>query len=527
MESDKRGADPCSRPAKMARIHLDDHTGDAEAVCPPCSIVPPLGSLPDDILYHLFNGRCSDGTFIFPPECRWVLALVCWRWRSVIASITHADAKTASSRLRDALWDGPPPEKTHHHSIVRASGMALMAQYGLSTDDISMWITVSPASMDVIAVLMASGVPDRVDEANLLADRLPKLRDEWSNHIHRLEPYTGQYGPFEQRACRGYNNRMHHMLLAVAAGSWRDIDALISVMQSREPCCVAIAALHAARRNRVDVVRALLLLIRPDDKYGNMRLICNVLNGMWLLVGQYGLVAVGDFLVGLEQGRDPAIRFTAEERQELARVRDDTDYDNGWNWMAEAAKHNRIECLDLFERHGLYKGVPNIAVGVAAVRRHIDFYDRIKAYAPSSLLEAAVCCIQWEAADMHPRALSWIVGQPEFDLPHDPRYRKYSLGQLFEYASKENVSDVEILRAIAIIAQRWPDFYECQRGLPRLGDCYYDPDFIGICQEAVDRLLASYGPYDPPPEIRDDIETFLAMRHGQRAAQPEQGQTQV
>lgn len=120
-----------TRPAKVARVRGDDREA-----CSRGSITnaTPIDVLTDDILYHLFHGRRADGAPLFPPECRWVPAFVCRRWRAVIASITRADAQAVSSRLRDVLWDAPPQEKAHHHSLVRASGMALMVQRGLPTD---------------------------------------------------------------------------------------------------------------------------------------------------------------------------------------------------------------------------------------------------------------------------------------------------------------------------------------------------------------------------------------------------------
>ncbi|AGO84718.1 hypothetical protein psal_cds_735 [Pandoravirus salinus] len=500
----------CGRLAKAARVDAAIHgdaTRNGRSPAP-----APIDILTDDILYHLFNGRRSNGMPIFPPECRWVPALVCRRWRDVIASITRVDAQAASSRLRDALWDGPPSEKMHRHTIVRASGMALIVQHGLSTGFMGAWTAAKLDPVDVAAVLMASAVPDRVAEATLLANQLPKLGDKWSDHLRRPGLWSGPYGPFKKCAHRGYGAHPRHMLVAAAAGSWRDVGALVDMARSHRSCCVATAALHAARRNRVDVVRALLAVIPPDNNYGNMCLINNILHGMWLLVGRHGLLSVGEFLVGLERGWDSVLCFTTAERQELADVRGGSNHDNGWNWLAEAAKHNHTVCLDFCKRYGLNNDVPPIAVGAAALLRRVDFYNRIKSWTQAPLLDAVDGCIHWQEADVHPHALSWIVSQPEFDLFCDYPRNNYCLGELFAYACEKGVGDVEIIRAAAVIAQRWPDVYERLQGLPRI---YVNRDglnVIQVWQAAMDRLTASCGLYDLPPEVRGDIEVLLAAQ---------------
>lgn len=512
MEANKCDTDTCRRPAKVARVDLGERECAAKVGRPSCPTAPPIGVLTDDVLYHLFNGLCVDGTPISPPECRWVPALVCRRWRAVVASITRADAQAASSRLRDALWDNPRPERMHRHTVVRASGMASMVQHGLSTGSIGAWTAAKLDPTDVAAVLMASAVPERVDEAALLANQAPKLEEKWSHHIQRLGLCSGRFGRFKECAHREYRPHPRHMLVSAAAGSWRDLNALVGMVRSHESCCIATAALHAARRNRVDAVRALLAAIPPDNNYDNMRLIGNVLDGMWLLVGRHGLLSVGEFLIDIEQGRDPVLCFTTDERQELGRIRKESDHDNGWNWLVEAAKHDRIECLDLCERHKLNGNVPSIAVGVAALRRYVDFYDRIKSWSAASLLDAIDWCVHWHAVNMHPRALSWIVGRPEFDPFCDGSRSDYVLGDLFGYAPEQNIDDVEILRAAAVIVQRWPHAYE---RLQRPRSIYANRDGLSVIQvwhEAIDRLAASCGLYNLPPEVRGDIEVLLAAQ---------------
>jgi hypothetical protein len=333
------------RLSKAPRVDTNDRDNAIETECRPYST--PIDVLTDDILYHLFNGRSADGIPVFPPECRWVPALVCHRWRNVIASITCADAEAVSSRLHDALWDGPPPEKVHHHSVVRASGMALMVHHGLPTNDMGAWTAHMPDTMDAAAVLMASATPERVDEAAALAGRVQKLNSKWEHHNMCLTlPHGRNRGP---ERCPGMAVGCvippDHMPIVVAAGTWHDLGALVDIARPHKTWCIGVAILHATRRSRVDAVRALLALIL----YGDIGFIYDILLRMWLFVGRYCLLAVGDFLVDLEQGRDPIICFTADERRELWRMRDESVYDNGWNWLAEAAERNHIECPTLQE----------------------------------------------------------------------------------------------------------------------------------------------------------------------------------
>lgn len=360
---------------------------------------------------------------------------------------------------------------------------------------------------------MASAVPERVDEAALLVDRLPELEEKWSRHIGRLGIRAGRFGHSKTCAHKGYGTPPRHMLVAAAAGSWRDLDALVGMVRHHKSCCIGTAALHAARRGRVDVVRALLVLIPPDD-WGNMRLIGNVLCGTWLLVGRHGLLSVAEFLVGLEQGRDPVLCFAADERQELGRARKEGDdtCNIEWNWLSEAAKHNRTVCLDFCERHGLYDQAPYSAVGIAALQLNTTFYARIARHAQVPLMDAVSWCVRGNKGDMHPRALSWIVGQPEFDPVHDYPRSDYQLDTLFAHAHETGAADAEILCAAAILARRWPGVWERQREVSH-GQTRDrgSPQAIDIWRGAADRLAAMYKPDDLPRQIRDDIDAlFLA-----------------
>ncbi|AJF97567.1 hypothetical protein TW95_gp0833 [Pandoravirus inopinatum] len=345
----------------------------------------------------------------------------------------------------------------HHHSLVRASGMALMVRHGLPTNAMGAWTTQGPDLMDVAAVLMASGVSERVDEAALVAAGAPES-EKWCSHIRRLGLRVGPHGPLEGCTQWWGTSFFRNVLVAAAAGSWQDLAALAHVVGSHTPWCIGIAALHAARHDRADAVRALLAIV-PSDDNGIMRFIGGALGSMWMLVGRHGLLSVADLLVDIEQGSDPIVRFTEDERLELASERQDSDKaDNGWNWLASAAKRNHTECLDLCERRGLDDKVPDIAVAAAALQRHVEFYDRVKAHT-LSLASAVAWGIEWHLA-MHPNALPWIVDQPEFDPFCNYPLSNHQLNELFVYARDRGASDSEILQAAAVITRRWPDVWE-------------------------------------------------------------------
>lgn len=504
----------CGRLAKTARTGAAIHGDAMRDGC--CSVLAPIDTLTDDILYHLFNGTRVDGAAVFPPECRWAPALVCRRWRNVIVAITRADARAMSGRLRDALWDAPPPEKAHHHSIVRASGMALMVRHGLSSDSVGAWTAKELDPADVAAVLMASGMPKCVDEAVALANQAP-MPKKWLSYVRWLRFHPSHYGFLESCSAKGWEAR--HVLIAAAAGSWDDSRALADLMQSHKPCCIGTAALHAARHGRVGVVRALLALIPPND-HGNLVLVGAVFDNMWQIVGKHGLLAVADFLVGLEQGRDLIIRLTEDERRELARVRNGYMSDNGWNWLSDAAEHNRIECLDFCARRGLDSQVPDVTVAMAALQGHAEFYDRVKTHT-SSLINAISHAIDWHYT-MQPRALAWVVERPEFDPFHDqPQFDplcdrpqgNYRLDLLFNHARDQGASDVEILRAAAVVVRRWPDVWERQQSVPYNYHRHtYGSDASDVWLTATMGFAKARAWTGLPDAVRDEIEIFLVKQ---------------
>jgi hypothetical protein len=417
----------------------------------------PINVLTEDVLYYIFHGARTNGSPIFPSNCRWVPAFVCRRWRVVIESITHADVKAASGRLRDALWDAPATNMVHHHSIVRASGMALMVRHGLSTTDINAWTIRKPDEMDILAILMASTAPERVNEAMSVVDTVFESK-KWSHYMVSI----GLIGRRRHESdCIG-SPQTHHMLVAAAAGSWTDIGALLALIRTHEFCCIRTAILHAARHERVDVVRALL--------HNNMSLIEDTFivnasaNCMWMLVGRHGLLSVAAFLADLEQDRDPLVHLTEYDRDALGETRRcSTGSATGWNWLAEAAERNDIGCLDFCDRRGLDYGGAEITIATAAFGARAEFYQRIKAHM-RSFVKTLDCGIHW-ALPMGAGALVWIVEQPEFEcFPDHPRY---ILDDLFGHARSQHVGLIEIIWAAAIVARRWPDVWEQSRALPQ------------------------------------------------------------
>lgn len=357
------------RPSKIARTDPADSKDVVTIDRCPHMMTPPVDVLTDDILYHLFNGTCTDGTPVFPPECRWAPTLVCRRWRAVVASITRADAHAVSRRLRDALWDAPPPEKAHHHRVVRASGMALMVRHGLPTDDIGAWTTGKPDSMDVAAILMASAVPERVHEAALMTEDNPKSK-KWSRYIEGIHNVWGGSRHGRTKCC----GRLHrHVLIIAAAGSWEDVSASMSLAETYDNCCIQVAAWHAARHQRIDVVRALLAILSTRSA-DNMAIVGNVLEPMWLLVGRHGLFALGRLLLDIEGGRDPILCYSEEERKELEETRLGQVHD-GNNWLTEAAEWNRVDCFDFAVEHD-HRFYPRASVPRRSFRAAPSFTKR-------------------------------------------------------------------------------------------------------------------------------------------------------
>ncbi|AJF97468.1 hypothetical protein TW95_gp0734 [Pandoravirus inopinatum] len=266
--------------------------------------------------------------------------------------------------------------------------------------------------------------------------------------------------------------------MIAAAGSWQDLDALVRMVRAHAPCCIKIAALHAARRGHIDAVRALMAAL-PVQEDGNMRTIYNALHGMWSLVGRHGLVTLGRFLLDMETGADPVIRFTAKEREHLARVRsgDEYQYDFPWDWLHEAARYDQAACLDLCIERGL-PTQPTEWAGTALFSKSATFYAKmgtrwdLEAYGRSLFMYNALHDVAITGKPLREGALLWIVSQPEFDpllpcaaihhdLPTDDKVVPF-VEFLFYYA--RNYYDTattrsERVQAAAVVAQRWPDVW--------------------------------------------------------------------
>lgn len=496
------------RLAKAARVDAGNREG-IDTQAGQCFDSAPVNILTDDILYHLFHGRCADDAPLFPPECRWVPALVCRRWRAVIASITRADAQAVSSRLRDVLWDAPPPEKTYHHSFVRASGIALMVQHGLATDAMGAWTAQKPDAMDKAVVLTASAVPERVAEGVALATSAPKS-EKWLCYIDWLE--CDHYCRHTSESAR--SSQAYHVLVAAAAGSRSDSDTLVKqLISARRVCCTRVAVMHAARHERIALVRTMLAAMPPHMLGGDLHTACQVSGRMWSLVGQCGLLSLAAFLADLEQDRDPLVRSTESDRHYLAveRMKDPSDR---YNWLTEAAERNRIDCADLCKRRGLDYGTQETAVAMAAFSNHVEFYNRIKACVPS--LATAIGCGIYFRIPLRPCALVHIVEQPEFEPFPDPPHR-YILDDLFDYASsdQQEVDAVEILRAAAVVARRWPDVWDRRRQLPERC-CTHPPigNVIAVWWHVSHNRNTVRALADLPAADRADIDAFLLQQKG-------------
>ncbi|AGO84706.1 hypothetical protein psal_cds_727 [Pandoravirus salinus] len=515
-KSDLQGNTPTygSRPAKVVRIDVTDWT-DVAANARRRQDDTTIDVLPDDILYHLFQGMCAADTPIFPPECRWVPALVCRRWRAVVASITRADAQAAPSRLRDVIWDAPPPERVHKHTFVRASGMALMVRHGLPTDAMGAWTTAEPDLMDVAAALMASAVPERVREAYALVAKDDTGSKRWAQYIDDMRP-AGSCWQGATSRCQQHR----HVLVAVAAGFWEDADALLGLAKAYDDCCIEVATWHAARHERIDVVRALLAILLAQSRDGMATAVGNVFEPMWLLVGRHSLFALARLLLDIEDGRDPALCDSDNARQKLANVRLGGRDHDGNNWLMEAAEWNRVDCFDFaVERDHWFH--PKGLAAAALFSGSVEFYEKVVAWdcvwpwdgfdaiVPSFLLtDALVGGADW-GMNTRARALAYIIEHPEFD-PFVKVKDHYLIDVVFDVWDAERGS-VAILQAAAVVTHRWPHVWARYWVLPSRGPRCHPPPAIQVWREAADRVEATTLA-QLPTDTRADIQAFLRLQ---------------
>jgi hypothetical protein len=274
--------------------------------------------------------------------------------------------------------------------------------------------------MDVAAILMASAVPDRVREATAMAKNAPNSK-KWSRYTSGMLSIWGG-SRYERTKCCGRLRR--HVLIIAAAGSWEGMSALMSLAETHDNCCIQVAAWHAARHERIDVVRALLAMLSARSR-SNMAIVGNVLEPMWLLVGRHGLFALGRLLLDIENSRDPILCYSEEERKELENIRLGHVHD-GNNWLAEAAEWNHTDCFDFAIEHD-HRFYPEGLGAMALFSGSVEFYEKVVAWdrvwtwdgvdapMPSFLLTSALVGGARWGMNMRARALPYIVDHPEFD----------------------------------------------------------------------------------------------------------------
>ncbi|AJF97488.1 hypothetical protein TW95_gp0754 [Pandoravirus inopinatum] len=408
----------------------------------------------------------------------------------------------------------------HHHSLVRASGVALMVRHGLPTDAIGAWTARDLDPIDVATIIMASAVPERVHEATAMA-KSASVSKKWLKYLCSIHPPVPGYGDPARACTRGW--LQGHVLAAAAAGSWPNTAALIDMLRTRGSCCIEIAILHLARHGRVGAVRA--LLAAPLEQCDSATIINNILDPMWSLVGCHGLFSLGRFLFDVEQGRDPVLSYNERDRDVLAKARQRRIYD-GPSWMAEAAKRNRLDCIEFCVEceHPIY---PIELAAVALFSGSIEFYERIAAcndiatrITGRSLMADALQFGIVYNIEMEASALLWVVAHPEFDPWYDTEDRQV-LDHLFVVRDRETKS-VEIIEAASIVARRWPDVWARYDTLCPTNQSYFCPPAIDTWQDAIDRIDIACVLNALTPDMRSDVEGFL-QRHDQARRRCQRG----
>ena len=429
--------------------------------------------LTNDTLYHIFNGTCSDGALLFPPECRWAPALVCHRWRDVIEAITRADFLAACRGLCDRTRNAVSAKGLHR--MVTALGMALMASHGLAPASFGAWTAVQPTVAETAAVLVASDQSDRLGEALDLAS-CASDEDGWSALGNMLNAALVGMDKRAPKACGTASpKRARRALLWIAARHCSgETVCVIGKDCSRK--CTFTAIEHAIRFDRAAAFAVLLkaynspsptkehetpyTMSRWDTRYNT-----NV-DGIWITVGKWGALSIAETLLEVE--RSNPLGISDDLKYDLSRK---AQYDMDWsgNWIDEgAAINDRPECLDFCHRHDLQYEVM-IALGYALRYGSVAFCQRLVGLHSLSAHSQTFCealrfmFYLYPGQPLHPRTLVWLV-----DLPGMERAGEYGIDRLWHDAQSFEDADINIwLQMAASVIRRWPDaFYDALSNLP-------------------------------------------------------------
>lgn len=238
-----------SRPARIARIGASDWTDVAPTGrCRQHDTV--IDVLTNDILCRLLNGRCSSDTLIFPVRVPMGVGFVVSpvvrnsgrnysrrRTGHFRRGARRSLGRAATGKCHRAYLcacvehspDGPPRSADRHHRRVDY-GQSPPNGRGYCIDGV--------------------GRAGRVRKATALATKgNPKSR-KWAQYIDNMRPVLMCWG-----GAKSYCQQHRHVLVTVAAGFWKDIDALASLAKTHNDCCIGVVAWHVARCERIDVVQ--------------------------------------------------------------------------------------------------------------------------------------------------------------------------------------------------------------------------------------------------------------------------------
>jgi len=455
--------------AKQAKVINEDV--DAPRTTPhdgPCAAA--IDILTNDTLYHIFNGACVCGTPLLPPECRWVPALVCRRWRSVIECITSADLRIAclglAGRIRDTVLS------KGLYRVVTAYGMAMMARHGLAPASFGAWTLAQPTVAETAAILVASDRSDRIDAALRLASRASD-RGGWSKLGDALKAALTDVGRRRHRPSGPTSPKRARRVLVWVAARHCTSETIRAVSNDCERKCAITAVEHAIRFDRAAAFGALLEIYAvapsgerqtPCGLSSDGRVYNRDIDRVWLAIGRWGALSTAEMLLEIEKGNcvaiDDDLKYALSQKSR---------YDGNWsgNWVdVGAATNDRPECLDFCHHHGLeYEA--DVALGYAFHYGSVAFCQRFIELYPLylSTLKSAVELMDSidDERPLHPRTASWLMGIPELQRT-DPRSLKKLWHQVL---SCEDADMSVLLRTAASIIQQWPSaFHDILSSLP-------------------------------------------------------------
>jgi len=414
-----------------------------------------LNTLPDDVLYILFNTVSLDSTPFVPPSWRWSIALVCSRWRRIVQAITRSDSQRLLQHDRGEEDDADPMHCLSG-GAVSASAVAALLERGVSLKRVRKNAGIDIPVPDASIVLLLAG---RIDKAIAMGQKVKGHQKAWYRLGCALCDALPR-DPFEMPGhwCWCKSSFGHCVLLQFTARCCPP-DTVARMAQAH--CCsecVHNAIVYAAGFRRLNVIGTLIThpAIRAAVKAPKLA------DCLWRAAGRFGFMEMLHLLDGVIEGTHMETCDDAEMCTAISERRG-SEQDNGddrVHWLASAALGDQPACIDFCHAKGICYPRDYILAcalpddGVAFCERMAEIGGPIDSRTLSSALNMA----RGHYQVIGPRCALWMLRQPAFRGKRcDLGYALCSANDSFDPESACTAPSLDnVLQTASVVLGKWP-----------------------------------------------------------------------